>query len=189
MLLGYFQALQSKAIASSNGLFSIIKRRIMTRKFLAAVCMSVLSLSAHAVDMYRWIDGNGKTNISDAVPEKYKKSAQRIDSRRFELSDAQQREAAARTPLTKVTPSPALQPTSGPDNRSVSLGGQSPPPPSSNASSSADCVTLREQYRKSQDCFGPYRNANGSIKPEASTHCTVVTDPNSKCGPIITQRY
>ena len=51
--------------------------------------------AAHAADIYVWTDDSGKTHIADSVPEKYRKSATRIDSSQFEPTPEQQREAAA----------------------------------------------------------------------------------------------
>ena len=46
--------------------------------------------------MYRWVDEHGVVNVSDAVPDKYKKVAQRVDSGQYEPTEVQRREAAAR---------------------------------------------------------------------------------------------
>lgn len=39
------------------------------------------------------------------------------------------------------------------------------------------CEDKWMQYMKSQECFAPYRNANGSIKAEAFKHCVEVKYP------------
>jgi len=63
----------------------------MPKALLLAVAL--LSLPAGAADIYRWVDENGKVHISDTVPEKYRKSAKRIDSGQYEVTP-QQRAAA-----------------------------------------------------------------------------------------------
>jgi hypothetical protein len=39
------------------------------------------------------------------------------------------------------------------------------------------CDAKWERYFKSQECFAPYRNANGSLKPGAYENCTEVKKP------------
>lgn len=39
------------------------------------------------------------------------------------------------------------------------------------------CEQELQRYRESQECFAPYRNANGSIKPEAFEHCEDLPQP------------
>ena len=42
------------------------------------------------------------------------------------------------------------------------------------------CDAKWERYFKSQECFAPYRNANGTLKPGAYENCTEVKKP-SEC--------
>ena len=64
---------------------------------LALLTFSIMLFSPlYAGDIYRWVDENGRIQFSDVVPEKYKKSAKKIDSRQYELSAEQRREAEAR---------------------------------------------------------------------------------------------
>ena len=37
-------------------------------------------MAAGAAEIYRWVDDKGVTNVSDVVPEKYKKVAQRVET-------------------------------------------------------------------------------------------------------------
>jgi hypothetical protein len=62
---------------------------------------TALAFSAFGADIYVWTDENGKTHLADSVPPKYKASAQRIDSRQFELTPEQRREADARLELAR----------------------------------------------------------------------------------------
>ena len=62
----------------------------------ALLCAGLVVLAAQAVEMYRWVDEHGVVNISDVVPDKYKKTAQRVNSSQFDLTDAQRRDAAER---------------------------------------------------------------------------------------------
>jgi hypothetical protein len=42
------------------------------------------------------------------------------------------------------------------------------------------CAKKWERYHKSQDCFAPYQNVNGTMKPGATEHCVEVQTP-SEC--------
>jgi hypothetical protein len=48
------------------------------------------------------------------------------------------------------------------------------------ANDKATCAEKWDRYHKSQDCFAPYRNVNGTMKPGAFEHCTEVRYP-SEC--------
>lgn len=39
------------------------------------------------------------------------------------------------------------------------------------ATDKASCAAKWERYRRSQECFARYRNANSSLKPGAFEHC------------------
>ena len=64
----------------------------MKRLLGIAALGAVFSLPLHAADVFRWVDENGRPQISDIVPEKYRKSALKIDSHRYELSAEQRAE-------------------------------------------------------------------------------------------------
>ena len=111
--------------------------------------------------MYRWVDDKGVTNISDVVPDKYKKIAQRTESRQFDLSEFQRREVAARQAALA-----ASNASSNPPAASASQPGVSPQLPRAAASAPTDnCAALQKRYKEAQDCFqaGP-KNANGTIE-------------------------
>jgi len=46
-----------------------------------------------------------------------------------------------------------------------------------------DCETLHRQYRESLECFAPFVNANGTLKPNAFAACKSMVDPSPRCGP------
>src|SRR5688572_21957921 len=50
-----------------------------------------------AADLYRWVDENGRTQLSDRPPSKAPGAIVRQDARQFEQTEGQRREAAART--------------------------------------------------------------------------------------------
>jgi hypothetical protein len=150
---------------------------------------AAFSFPTHAAEIYRWTDENGKTQISDTVPPKYKSSAKRVDSKQFEVSPEQRRDAEARAAQT-IRAADAATPASGAASAAAATTSPNasaqdavPAGPMQAASASSDdCATLQSQYRESQECFAPYLNTNGTIKPNAYAVCKVVVDPTVKCG-------
>ena len=148
--------------------------------FLIALAVAT---AAHAADIYVWTDENGKTHLADSVPAKYRKSAVRIDSNQFELTPEQQREAAAaRSALERKAdavsaPAPSPAPTARPGAAPVSRAPAPVGPPSA-----GECEALQREYRQSLECYAPFVNANGSLKPGASVACKPVVNPTQKCG-------
>lgn len=45
------------------------------------------------------------------------------------------------------------------------------------ATDKASCAAKWDRYHKSQECFAPYTNVNGSVKPEAFENCAEVKAP------------
>jgi hypothetical protein len=149
-------------------------------KLVVSLLAAFVCASAIAVEMYRWVDDKGVTNISDVVPDKYKKSATKVDSTQFEPDEQSHRAAAARAAATASaaasSPAPALPPTSA---GAIGVARQA----SSAASGAEDCATLQRRYKESQDCFGPQvRTVRGAINGARSDQCTVVVDPSPQCG-------
>ncbi len=72
-------------------------------------------------------------------------------------------EAAAARPAAPVPPALAVRPGSSPARE-------------------ADCAQLLRRYRESQECFAPYRMANGAVRPEAFVLCGPgLPDPSGQC--------
>jgi len=141
-------------------------------------CLSLLLSSAHAADIYRWVDEQGRTQFSDTVPDQHKKSATKTDARQFEVSGEQRREAEERAERERAKVK-ALE-----DERARAASQAAPvTTPKPVASAASDCAELHRSYRESLDCFAPYVMANGATRAEAFTKCTVVKDPSSQCGP------
>jgi hypothetical protein len=146
---------------------------------LAAILILWCSPAA-AVDMYRWVDENGKVHVSDVVPERYKKTAKRIESTQFEASDADRRAAADRAAADRAR-----------ENASAAKGAAAAaaaPPPLQQAArpklpSETECEAAHRQYRESINCFAPFINENGKTRAEAFAKCTSVPDPSQRCGP------
>ena len=150
------------------------------------VLAGVLWLSAaQATDIYQWVDESGRTHLSDVVPEKYKHSAKRVDSTRFEVSPRQRAEAEARAAREREQATKAAASAPGGPRGERGAAADRPrraPAAASAPGNSADCASLRRQYAQSQECFAPFQNTNGSMKPGAYEKCAEVPDPSPKCG-------
>lgn len=153
-----------------------------TTWFTAIALMS--SSGAFATVVYRWVDEHGRTHVSDVVPDKYRRSAKPVNLGSYEPSPenrqqaeeqaARDKAAAARAPTAQAEkPSQAASAVSAPATRRPAQG----------VDSKTDCATWRRLYQESLACFGPYRTANGGIKPEAFDACTVIPSPDLQCGP------
>ena len=162
---------------------------------ISRVVASLFALSlfgaAGAAEIYRWIDEKGVTNVSDVVPDKYKKIAVKIDSAQFEPDERTRREAAARTAAIASAAASGAGPVAAANARqggSVATTLSASRSASSAASASAsgdgdDCPTLQRRYRESQECFGPQpRTTTGAINGARSPQCPVVVDPSPRCG-------
>ncbi|MEO7953046.1 MAG: DUF4124 domain-containing protein [Polaromonas sp.] len=161
------------------------------KRFLAVLASSIMSLSPlYATDIYRWVDENGRTQLSDVVPEKYRKSATHVNSQQYELSAEQVRKAEERVAREKARAAEAMQrqlaaeaveaANAASAASAASAAKNSPRPP---AAGGSDCDALYRQYGESQECFAPYRNVNGSTKAEAFEICgSPVLSPELKCG-------
>jgi len=154
--------------------------------FFAALLVGALS-GVQAGDIYRWVDGQGRTHLSDVVPEKYKNAATRIGSGQYALTPEQQRDAASRAaresarttepPQSRVTgASPQATPTTPVPPRVIKRPAQA-------VTESTDCTTWRRLFHESEECFGPFRTVGGGIKPEAFDHCNEIPSPLLMCGP------
>lgn len=146
------------------------------------LCASV----ARAADIYQWVDESGRTHLSDVVPEKYKATAKRVDSRQFEPTPQQRAAAQAlaareRDLAAKVTAADAAGSAAQGGAAAATRPASAPTAPASGASSVTDCATLRQIYTQSQECFAPFRNTNGSLKQGAYDKCVEVPDPSLKC--------
>jgi len=144
----------------------------------------LVSSATLATVVYRWVDEDGRTHVSDVVPEKYRRSARPVDLGAYEVSpDArkQAEERAARDKAAAATKPPAQ----GQKTPQAASAASTPPSrrPSQTVTSTTDCATWRRLYQESLDCFGPYRTTRGGIKPEAFDNCNLIPSPDEKCGP------
>lgn len=142
----------------------------------------IVATSALAVDMYRWVDERGVTNVSDAVPDKYKHVATKVDSNQYNLTARQRRAAASEAAgLTGRAAAGALSEAAAPSPAPGRARGVAPAP--ARGAAANDCATLQRRYREAQECFaaGP-KTVNGTVNAARSPKCPVVVDPSPKCG-------
>ncbi len=148
-----------------------------------AALLAFAAAPALAGDIYKWVDETGRTQLSDSVPEKYKKSATRVDGSRYELTAQERAESSAR--LEKERAADAAKRKASAQTAAPSAAASASIVSSkqkSEADTKTDCETLRRLYRESQDCFAPYVTTGGATKAEGFQRCTPVLDPTAKCG-------
>ena len=134
----------------------------------------------YGADIYRWVDQDGRVHLSDTVPEQFKKSATRIDSRQYELTPAQRREAEARTARDKAQAAERDAKAAATAGRAASAA--APASAVSAEAGTADCATLRRRFAESNECFAPFFNRNGSVKAEGYAKCGApVPYPTNEC--------
>jgi|SRR5450830_1935289 len=155
---------------------------------LIGVALALLSPVAHSTSICRWVDDNGRTQMSDVVPDKYKNSSTCSDSQKYELSTEQKREAEQREAEEQRhdTTGQPPQAASRPPGATGSAGlptAQDAKRPTEVITDETDCPTRWRIYDESVECFGPYRTTRGATKPEAFDKCIVIPSPEIMCGP------
>jgi hypothetical protein len=159
---------------------------------LAPAAALFVFVAAHAGDIYRWVDENGRTQMSDQVPEKYRASAKHLgDSRQYELTPEQRKEADARAATARAREDAeararadaaarpaAAEKAAAPASGATQAGEEVEP----NTISAAECAAWWREYMKNMACYGPFHNVNGSMKPGAFEACGLpVRNPSRQC--------
>lgn len=155
-------------------------------KFMAASSLVLATGLCLAGDIYRWVDEQGKTHLADAVPERYKAKATRIDSQRFEVSQGDRQAAVARAAKERerqaALDAERARAEAGQRQGFAPGAGASPPAAKPGKNSGSECDRLWQEYFKSQECFAPYLTVRGGVKAEAFEHCKEVVSPDRQCG-------
>lgn len=113
----------------------------------------------------------GNVHYGDVVPDKYRSNAKAVPLRNDAPSPARERDA--QLPLQKDRePLKAASRASEPASPAI-IDSPAPQLQTDNLS----CDEQWDQYFEALECFGPYRNANGSTKVEALSHCPIVKEP------------
>lgn len=144
--------------------------------------LAAIAFSVQAAEIYKWTDEDGRTHFADSVPDRYKSAATRVDPGSSEVPDTQRKEAEARAAKEKSAMNRAREKSGNsglPAGTKPATGGSA----TADARRAADCEILFRRYRESQECFAPYRLANGALRVEAYQRCTEVPDPSRRCGP------
>ena len=131
--------------------------------------------AAWGADIYKWVDEKGRTQYGQSVPDKYKKSAIKIEQEIHTPTDAQREEAAARAAQDKEKAAALATRKLEPAKPRTSV---KPAPASAAVENKATrCEAERQKYRESVACFEPYRMPNGAIQPEGLEKCVSMKEP------------
>jgi hypothetical protein len=162
-----------------------VLRHRMARAGCLLALTAVWPLPGAATPLCRWVDNNGRTQLAQTVPERYKAVATCTDSTRYDIPAAQLRAAQQRADderrrAARVAAPPwaASSPASAPP------GALAPTPkrPAQAVTELTDCATSWRLYDESLACFGPFQTVHGAIKAEAYDVCNVVASPEPRCG-------
>jgi hypothetical protein len=155
-----------------------------------ATLAALATTAAHAADIYRWVDDEGRTHMSDTVPDRYRARAQRYDADAFKANDADQKASRERTDRIKregdamerarAAPAASAPVVIGVDGAAQGAAGSGAS--SSESASPAQCQASWDAFSASQACFQRFRNANATVRAEAFQTCGApVAQPT--CGP------
>jgi hypothetical protein len=134
----------------------------------------------HAADVYRWVDAQGRVQLSDRVPEEYKNSATRVDTSASQLTPAQQREAQERAGQEKAR---AAEAAAREARVRVPQAAQPAAGVGAAPAKEGECATARRLFQQNANCLAPYKIANGGFKPGAFETCGAsVPAPPDHCG-------
>jgi hypothetical protein len=162
-----------------------------TLRFAAwVVAGATLSGLVAAAEVYRWVDEQGRVQLSDRPPPKaagpvIKQDTPKDDVTPEQRKAAQDRAARDRARLKSAEAEREQASAAAPKPRTAASGGiANESDPSLPARASAeDCRMWREAYRRNEACFAPFRTARGGIKPEAFSICgPELVDPEFECG-------
>jgi hypothetical protein len=155
---------------------------------LVGMMLMLLTSGLGATSICRWVDADGRTQMSDAVPDGFQNSARCTDSQKYELSPEQQRDAEKRAADARSLLRSYEQgrPTPTPLSPAPPAGAEPPvrtKRPAQLVTDATDCQTWWRIYDESSECFGPFKTTQGGIKPEAFDQCNEVKSPELQCGP------
>lgn len=141
------------------------------------LAFAAVSAAAFGADIFKWKDDQGRTQYGQSVPDKYKKSAIKVDQEIATPTDAQRQQASARAANDKEKAEAMAA------RKNTEPAGSRPAPAPSPASVAAvddkasRCETQKQKYRESETCFAPYRTPTGAIQPEGFEHCVAMKEP------------
>jgi hypothetical protein len=154
-----------------------------------ALLVAMVAPVALAGDIYRWTDEQGRTHLSDQVPDAYRDKASRTNSRDFELTPQERAEAARR--LAREREDEEWARTKAKDRELEADRAATAKRPTRNgagqpAREEGECEKRWREYLASLKCFEPFILPRGGLNGEAFKHCVSRTDPSKECGPVPT---
>jgi hypothetical protein len=166
-------------------------RFVRWQRSVCVFTIAALCGTGWAAELYRWVDEQGRVQMSDRPPPKASGPVTRHDTPKDDVAPeqrkaAQERAARDQERLKKAADErgraaapQALRPSSA---ASSGFADESDPSLPTRASAE-DCRMWRQEYRRNEACFAPYRTARGGIKPEAFAACgRELVDPEFECG-------
>ena len=157
-------------------------KRFALPLLMAVVTNFLVSPAVGASSICRWIDKNGRVQISDVVPEGYKSVVTCTHTEKT-ATPVNQRAANGIPKDSRANESPPAAAASSAVPPQDAAARPIAKRPSQKVTESTDCQTWRRLYDESGACFAPFRTARGGIKAEAFAVCNEVANPESKCGP------
>jgi hypothetical protein len=160
------------------------------RNLVCVVAAAVLCGPAATGELYRWVDEQGRVQMSDRPPPKTVGGVIKQDTRKDDVAPdqrkaAQDRAARDRALLNSAEADRARTEAQAPKPRGAASSGfaDESDPTLPLRASAEDCRMWRQEYRRNEACFAPYRTARGGIKPEAYGKCgPELVDPEFECG-------
>jgi len=152
--------------------------RAVALVFAGSVYQSAISGSV----LYQWEDERGQVHYSDTVPDKYKRTARRIDTRNSDVPPEQVRAAQAQADALKARA--AATASSGPSSRQLRTSVPGTHAAASRSSPNlGDCAAWRSAFLASRNCYAGFQTTHGPLKQGASAACgPEIPNPEPKCG-------
>lgn len=130
-------------------------------KPLLPTLLLLLAVAPAQAEIFKWVDEKGRTHFGETLPEKYRKSATSLTPQ----------------PVNTIKGNELRGPGRSDDYRSSAPAEALPPDEPPAQSEEEQCQARHLKFRQSQECFAKYRNANGSLRTEASQNCENVEQP------------
>lgn len=131
-------------------------------KPLLPALLLLLAVTPVQAEIFKWVDEKGRTHFGETLPEKYRKSGSTLTPQPVNTVKGNElRGQGGSDDYRSTAPAEALPPEVPPEQSEKEL-----------------CEARHLKFQQSQECFARYRNANGSLKPEASQNCENVEQPS-----------
>lgn len=149
----------------------------MNARILVLLVAALASSQAFAELVYKWTDENGRLHYSDAPPKGRPSQAVEINVR--DLTPAER--TAAEDRAQRLKDKAAQVAPQAPAASAPQVAAPQPPSKQTPPGDTSACQAEWDAYLRSTECFGPYVNANGTIREEAFKVCKEVPQPREPC--------